>query len=176
MIIILEGCDCTGKTTFAEMLSQKTGFEIVKGSSFEISELGDFGMYEHMWNLLDKDNIIIDRFLYSNLVYGSLYNYPMMQPMQYMSLVQKLNRTSLVVYLQASQFVIAERMASRGDDMIKIQDINRILDSYNANINGIFMPKAMLSLDTTNSDFNIATAMVNEIIRQDMTKTYIKAT
>lgn len=176
MNVILEGCDCVGKTTFAQMLSEKTGFEIVKGSSFEISELGDFGMYEHMWNLLDKGNVIIDRFLYSNLVYGSLYNYPMMKPIQYMSLVQKLNKTSLVIYLQASQFVIAERMVERGDDMIKVQDISRITDSYNANINGIFMPKTMLSLDTTNSDFNIATAMVTEIIKQDITKTYIKAT
>jgi thymidylate kinase len=174
MIIIMEGCDCTGKTTFAEMLAEKTGFEVVKGSSFEIAELGQFGMYEHMWNLLDRDNIIIDRFLYSNLVYGSIYNYPMMQPIQYMSLVEKLNRRALVVYLQASPIVISERMAIRGDDMIKADDIHTILASYNNNINGLFMPKTMLSLDTTNSNFNVATAMVTEFI--DSAKTYIKAT
>lgn len=176
MIIVLEGCDAVGKTTFANMLAEKTGYEIVKGSSFEISELGAFGMYEHMWELLDRDNIIIDRFLYSNLVYGSLYNYPMMQPVQYFSLVQKLNRTSLVVYLHAHQHIIAERMTNRGDDMIKVEDIGKILDRYNNNINGVFMPKTMLSLDTTNSDFNIATGMVKEMIDNDLFKTYIKAT
>jgi thymidylate kinase len=176
MIVIAEGCDCVGKTTFAEMLAEKTGYEVVKGSSFEIAELGQFGMYEHMWKLLDRDNIIIDRFLYSNLVYGSIYNYPMMQPIQYHSLVQKLNKTAIVIYLQAHQYVIAERMATRGDDMIKVQDINLILDSYNNNINGVFMPKTMLSLDTTDSDFNVATSMVKDMIDSDMLKTYIKAT
>lgn len=176
MNIVLEGCDCVGKTTFAQMLSQKTGYEIVKGSSFQIAELGQDGMFEHMMGLLDRDNIIIDRFFYSNLVYGKLYNYPMMNIMQYAKLTTKLNKKALVIYLQASPFVIKERMATRGDDMIKAQDIDKILDTYNEDINGLFMPKAMLSLDTTQSDFNIATAMVAEMVDGEMFKTYIKAT
>lgn len=173
-IIVLEGCDCVGKTTFAEMLAKKTGYEIVKGSSFEISELGADGMYEHMMELLDRDNIIIDRFFYSNLVYGKLYRYPMMDVSQYMNLATKLNQRALLVYLQASPFIIAERMAKRGDDMIKIADINGIVEEYSNEITGRFMPKMMISLDTTISDFNIATGMINEIISQDLTKTYIR--
>jgi thymidylate kinase len=158
------------------MLAEKTGYEIVKGSSFEISKLGQDGMFEHMMSLLDRDNIIIDRFFYSNLVYGSIYNYPMMTLPQYLELAIKMNKKALVVYLQASQFTIAERMLSRGDDMIKVGDISRIVDTYNNNINGIFMPKTMLSLDTTNSDSNISTSMVKEMIDGDMFKTYIKTT
>ena len=179
MIVILEGCDCVGKTTFAQMLAEKTGYEIVKGSSFEIAELGQFGMYEHMFELLDRDNIIIDRFLYSNLVYGSIYDYPMMLPIQYLSLVQKLNKVGMVVYLHAHESVIRGRMESRGDDMIKTYDISRILDTYNHNINGVFSPKMMLSLNTNESDlndFNIATSMVKEMIDGNMLKTYIKTT
>ena len=176
MIIVLEGCDCVGKTTFAEMLSEKTGYEVVKGSSFEISELGADGMFEHMMSLLDRDNIIIDRFFYSNLVYGKLYDYPLMTIDQYIQLSIKLNKRALVIYLNAQPHVIAERMLSRGDDMIKVEDINKILDGYNKDINGLFMPKTMLSLNTTNSNFNIATAMVKEIVEGDMLKTYIKTT
>jgi thymidylate kinase len=176
MVIVLEGCDCTGKTTFAQELAKRTGYEIVKGSSFEIASLGQDGMFQHMMSLLDRDNIIIDRFFYSNLVYGFLYKYPMMTPQQYMELSIKLNKKGIVIYLQASPFVIKERMASRGDDMIKASEVDKILSEYSNTINGYFMPKMMLSFDTTNSDTRICTAMVGEIINSDLTKTYIKAT
>ena len=176
MIIVLEGCDCVGKTTFAEMLSEKTGYEIVKGSSFEISELGADGMFNHMMELLDRDNIIIDRFFYSNLVYGELYNYPMMSPIQYMKLTEKLNKKALVLYLQASPYVIAERMAIRGDDMIKVQDIGSILGTYLQDMNGIFMPKLMLSIDTTVSNFDYLTDMIKGVIKQETFRKFIETT
>ncbi|AYP68364.1 thymidylate kinase [Bacillus phage vB_BcoS-136] len=175
-IIILEGCDCVGKTTFAEMLAEKTGFEIVKGSSFEISELGADGMFEHMTNLLDKENIIIDRFFYSNLVYGKLFNYPMMSPNQYDELVEKLDSKALLLYLHAPTGTIKHRMMSRGDDMVKTENVDSIIDEYIKVLYGDFRPKMKLVIDTTTSDFNIATAMVKEIIEQDMVKTYIKNT
>jgi len=174
MIIVLEGCDCVGKTTFAEMLADKTGFEVVKGSSFEISELGADGMFKHMIELLDRENIIIDRFFYSNLVYGKLFNYPMMSPEQYDLLVEKLDKTALVIYLHAQSGVITHRMLNRGDDMVGIRHIDSILEEYIKVFYGNFRPKQKLVLDTQYSDFNIATAMVKEFIEQDSTKSYIK--
>ena len=176
MIIVLEGCDCVGKTTFAEMLSEKTGYEIVKGSSFEISELGADGMFNHMMELLDRDNIIIDRFFYSNLVYGKIYNYPMMSIFQYMDLTNKLNKKALVLYLQAHHYAIVERMAIRGDDMIKADDIGRILDLYRESMNGIFMPKLMLSIDTTNANFDYHTKMIKGVIEQESFRKLIETT
>ena len=176
MIIVLEGCDCVGKTTFAEMLSEKTGYEIVKGSSFEISELGADGMFNHMMKLLDRESIIIDRFFYSNLVYGKLYNYPMMSISQYMDLTNKLNKKALVLYLQAYHYAIVERMEKRGDDMIKADDIGRILDLYRESMNGIFMPKLMLSIDTTNANFDYHTNMIKGVIEQESFRKLIETT
>lgn len=174
-IVILEGSDCTGKTTFCEMLAEKTGYEILKGSSFKISELGADGMFEHMMNLLDKKNIIIDRFFYSNLVYGKLYNYPMMRESQYMRLANRLNETALVVYLHANPITIAERMNIRGDDMVKVDDIYNILEGYKKEMNGIFAPKLSLSFDTTESNFNVATSLVKEFVDLNEYKMYFKA-
>lgn len=171
-IIVLEGCDCVGKTTFAEMLSEKTGYEIVKGSSFEISELGADGMFEHMMDLLDRDNIIIDRFFYSNLVYGKIFDYPMMSPAQYDSLVEKLDKKALLLYLHTSEGAIQYRMKKRGDDMIKAENIGDILLEYKEVIYGDFRPKMMLSLDTTSSNIDMATFMVNEI--RENIEAYIK--
>lgn len=176
MIYILEGCDCVGKTTFAEMLAEKTGYEIVKGSSFEISELGADGMFEHMMSLLDRNNIIIDRFFYSNLVYGELFKYPMMKLEQYDALKEKMNKKAFLIYLHAPLTTIRKRMENRGDDMIKFENVSDILSLYNATLNGSFRPKLHLSLSTYDSDFNIATAMVKEMADSDMFKTYIKTT
>lgn len=164
MAIILEGCDAVGKTTFAEILAKKTGFEVVKGSSFEISELGADGMFKHMMELLDRDDIIIDRFLYSNLVYGRLFDYPMMTPSQYDQLVEKLDETSLLVYLHAPQEIIKWRMEKRGDDMIEPKDIADILSSYMIELYTDYRPSLMISFDTTDTDFERETDLITDIM------------
>ncbi|QPK89865.1 deoxynucleoside kinase [Bacillus velezensis] len=177
MIVVLEGCDCVGKTTFAEMLSKKTGYKIEKGSSFEISKLGADAMYRHMKSLLQKDNIIIDRFFYSNLVYGELFGYPMMNMEQINDLNNDLSKKGLVIYLKAKPSTIQERMYNRGDDMVSHSDINDILNGYKMWMGDAFVtPRTMLSLDTTQLNPNIATSMVCEMLNQDMLKTHIKAT
>lgn len=173
MIIIIEGVDCSGKSTFASKLAEKTGFEVIKGSSFEISELGSDGMYNYMMELLDKKDIIIDRFLWSNLVYGLLYSYPMMLPEQYDALIDKLDRKAFVIYLHAPEGVIRYRMGERGDDMVRQDEISPILTEYKNVMYGYFRPKMMMSLDTSNSDFDIATAMMKDFISLDLTKIYI---
>jgi thymidylate kinase len=173
-MIILEGCDCTGKTTFASMLSHKTGFEVVKGSSFEISELGKDGMFEHMMGLLDRKDIIIDRFLYSNLVYGKLFNYPMMDESQFDELVEKMDKNAMVVYLHAPEGTILYRMARRGDDMIKSENIPSILSEYKDVLSGDFRPKMCLQFDTSVINFNHATSMVKDIYETDTLKTFLR--
>lgn len=165
MAIILEGCDCTGKTTFAKKLAEKTGFEIVKGSSFEISKLGADGMYQFMFDLLKRKDVIIDRLYLSNLIYGAKYDYPMMTEEQYASLSDMTNLFSLVVYLYAPVSVIQHRMLKRGDDMIEIEDIEDILNRYNEALYGEFRPRTILSIDTSLIDIDKATNMVKELYK-----------
>lgn len=163
MAIILEGVDCSGKTTFAQSLSEKTGFEIVKGSSFEISKLGADGMYQFMSDLLKRKDIIIDRLYLSNIIYGEKYGYPMMTEEQYASLSNMVDLFSLVVYLHAPVGVIQYRMLKRGDDMIEIDDIEDILNRYNEALYGEFRPRTVLSIDTSLIDIDKATNMVKEL-------------
>lgn len=165
MAIILEGCDCTGKTTFAKKLAEKTGFEIVKGSSFKISKLGADEMYQFMFDLLKRKDVIIDRLYLSNLVYGAKYNYPMMTEEQYANLSDMTNLFSLVVYLYAPVGVIQHRMLKRGDDMIGIEDIEDILNRYNEALYGEFRPRTVLLIDTSLVDIDKATNMVKELYK-----------
>lgn len=172
-IIILEGADCVGKTTFANELADKTGYAIVKGSSFEIAEKGADAMFAHMMSLLDLKDVIIDRFFYSNLVYGNLYDYPMMEYNQYLKLLDKMNQKALLVYLNAPTSVLRERMEKRGDDMIKADDLRPIKEGYRNVLYGLATPKMLLSLRTDDSNIKISTSMVAEFVKLQETAMHI---
>lgn len=163
-IIILEGSDCSGKTTLAHALAEVTGYEIVKGSSFEIAQLGADGMYDHMMDLLKRNNIIIDRFYLSNFVYGNIYNKPTMSDSQFMDLALETERCgALTVYVQADMDVIAERMERRGDDDIKIIEVPKIQKYYEVGLRGATTSQAMvLRVDSSIIDIrNSASTIAN---------------
>lgn len=172
-IIILEGADCVGKTSLMDMIAKDNSYKVAKGSSFEISEKGANEMFKHMMNLLDDDNIIIDRFMYSNLVYGKLFDYPMMTDEQFDELVYKLDKKAMVVYLHAPKGSIEYRMNNRGDDMIKIDDIQNILNEYEKVMYGDFRPKFMITIDTSSSNFELSAKMISNIASLDDVKAYI---
>lgn len=72
-MIILEGTDCRYKSTIADKLSKELGYPVIKGSSFELAKSGNEKLFEHFNKLADEDNVIIDRYIYSNLVYAKKF-------------------------------------------------------------------------------------------------------
>jgi len=98
--------------------------------------------------ITSRSDIIIVRFLYSNLVYGKMFGYPMMNPDQYTKLSEAIDKTSLLVYLHAPIGVIQYRMLNRGDDMIKVGDVEGILEGYKDALYGDFRPMRMFSIDS----------------------------
>lgn len=174
-IIILEGCDAVGKSSIAEDLARITGFEIIKGSSFEISQLGEDGMFKYMMDLLDKKNIIIDRFFWSNYVYGKLYDYPTMSIGQFARLANKAEANALTVYITANKEVIKRRMQKRGDDMIKADEVDSILSKYEEAIsNSATFQKMMLRFDNTIVSNKHIALVISEIAKLDETKMFMK--
>lgn len=174
-IIILEGCDAVGKSSIAEDLARITGFEIVKGSSFEISQLGEQGMFEYMMDLLDRENIIIDRFFWSNYVYGNLYNYPTMSDYQFTRLANKAERSALTVYITANEKIIKERMINRGDDMIKSDEVDSILNKYEEVISyPKTSQKMILRFDNTFISNEHIALVISEVAKLDETKMFMK--
>lgn len=131
MKIIVEGCDGVGKDTFINNLSEILGIDSVRGSSFEISNGGADSMFKKSKDILDiEGNIIINRFFYSNLVYGDLYDYPMMRDEQYEQLNKMVQEKAIVYYLVADTEIIQQRINNRGDDMISPDDIDMIKQKY----------------------------------------------
>ena len=126
-VIILEGCDKTGKTTLAKRLSEVTGYNIIKCSAPE----GD-PYIEYVSKLFNVDNVIFDRFCYGELVYGPIY-----RKKSQLSDVQLYNielllqaRDAQLIYCYADQDFIVEKFKTEDETFAKEEDINQILLRY----------------------------------------------
>lgn len=149
MIIIVEGPDGSGKDTFIENLVKLTGVRHVRGSSFEISQGGPDKMYEKWMNmLLEEDDIIINRFCYSNLVYGPMYGYPTITKEQAREINELVNDRAIVYYIDADTDIIVDRIKKRGDDDIKPEEIKDLQASYE-HMWKIMKPKMLVKIDSS---------------------------
>ncbi|WP_406590277.1 hypothetical protein [Bacillus atrophaeus] len=130
-LIILEGPDCCFKSTVAIKMSKQLKYPIIKGSSFELAISGNEKLFEHFSKLADEDNVIIDRFIYSNLVYARKFkDYSILTEQQLRIIEDKIKMKAKVVYLHADPKIIMERLSIRGDEYIEGKDIDSILRLY----------------------------------------------
>lgn len=147
---IIEGCDCSGKTTLIEQLKEALNMQVIKGSSFEHSQCTQEELYQKFDSMImDNDTAIFDRFIYSNEVYASLYDdYAMLSCQQRRDLEWIINHMSVIIYLYASEEVLAERLGTRGDDYVKSERIPSILAKYDQALLQVDKRIPILSYDT----------------------------
>ncbi|ODB64412.1 AAA family ATPase [Bacillus velezensis] len=130
-MIILEGTDCCYKSTIADKLSKELGYPVLKGSSFELAKSGNEKLFEHFNKLADEDNVIIDRYIYSNLVYARKFkDYSILTEEQQRVIEKKIRDKAKVIYLHADPKVIKQRLRERGDEYINDRDIEPVLGLY----------------------------------------------
>ncbi|MEA1004929.1 deoxynucleoside kinase [Bacillus velezensis] len=130
-MIILEGTDCCYKSTVADKLSKELGYPVIKGSSFELAKSGNEKLFEHFNKLADEDNVIIDRYIYSNLVYAKKFkDYSILTEEQQRAIEEKVRHKAKVIYLHADPEVIKQRIQERGDEYINDRDIEPVLELY----------------------------------------------
>lgn len=114
MIIILEGPDGAGKSTLASKLSQDTRFPIVSNKQKD----GGYGYYRE---LIETDNIILDRAWYSEMVYGPIKRVvSRISKDQMLGLEHRLSTTygGLIIHCTAPTVVLWDRCITRGEDYI----------------------------------------------------------
>lgn len=155
-ILIIEGSDAVGKTTLIEYLRNKIGYSVLKGSSFEIvGECKDSDeLYDKFLDLLyeaeELDGVIFDRYIYSNSVYASLYkDYTILNYGDRHDLEQMMKYNDVhIIYLYADPNTIKQRLESRGDDYVKSDMIEPILQKYNEVLLTVDKDIPILSFDT----------------------------
>jgi thymidylate kinase len=131
MLIILEGNECNFKTTVAEKLSKELNLPVVKGSTFEFSKCTNEELMERFRGLTELDNVIIDRFIYSNRVYATLYeDYAILSDEQRQEIEQLIQHKATIYYLFADDQIIESRIKQRGDDYVIPEMVHKINSEY----------------------------------------------
>ncbi|MGP3781785.1 AAA family ATPase [Bacillus sp. 4A_MP3] len=152
-MIILEGTDCCYKSTVANKLSKELGYPVIKGSSFELAKSGNEKLFEHFSKLADEDNVIIDRYIYSNLVYARKFrDYSILTEEQQRAIEKKIRDKAKVIYLHADPKVIKQRLLERGDEYINDRDIEPVLELYNQVIDEMGLHMNSWDTNEWNSD------------------------
>ena len=153
-VVVLEGSDASYKSTVAEKLSKMTGFPVIKGSSFELAQCSNDELYHFFTSLMSLDDIIVDRSIHSNLVYASLYkDYAILNDEQVAEIEKTIKRRNIkTVFLYASPEVIKQRLSVRGDDYVKQDMIEPILDKYFEVMNKAKVPITSFDTEQFNSD------------------------
>ena len=159
-VIIIEGCDKTGKTTLANKLSSQLGYEIVKCGQ----PIGD--PYEEYVNkLLEHDKIIFDRFLYGELVYGPLYRKKsQLSDTQIYNLELLLRaRDATLIHCKAEKSFIEKKFKSENEDFVQVKDIDKILSSYD-NVIKQSRIKTITREIPTNDPIDISSCSIPDIL------------
>lgn len=142
-MIVLCGNECNYKSTIAEKLHSKLGYEVVKGSSFEFATNGNDVLNKRMISFAEMDNIILDRFIYSNLVYASLKkDYSILTPEQVKNIENMIRDKAFIIYLHAPSEVLVQRLEERGDEYIKsdeLKGINEVYERVMSNVEDMYL-------------------------------------
>lgn len=136
MQIFLEGNELNYKTTVANKLAERLGYTYIKGSSFELATGTQLDMLDYFIEALKVDNAVVDRFIYSNYVYATLYpKYTLLREVSFDNLdwciANPTYNSRLVVYLYADTNVLIDRYRQRGDEYIvedKLEAINSMYE------------------------------------------------
>lgn len=130
-LLIIEGCDCSGKTSLIDILKEKTGARVLRGSDFKIAENGSDGMFKYMMDTVSKNEfVILDRSFISNLVYAPLFDKNILMDCHVDALINKIKNKSFTIYLRGNEELIKYRLEKRGDEYISSKDIGNILQRY----------------------------------------------
>lgn len=133
MFIIIEGCDRTGKTTIANILSDRLGIPIHSFSSkagYSYNELQAF--LKHI-----SSPMILSRFHISEMVYGTLLrNKPGINDDQFIELNRIINlKGGYIIYCFASAEEVKSRFIKDKETSVSKDLIPNILDLFSVFVN-----------------------------------------
>lgn len=112
MLVVLEGCDGTGKSTLAGFLAQLLNAEVVHCTS---KTPNDFNFFNSILAAARKKNIIADRFCYGQFVYQQPNERRLSEANLRVLELSMLHAGAKVIHVTAPEDVVMARLAARGE-------------------------------------------------------------
>lgn len=170
MIIILEGIDKTGKTTLANLISKRYGFEIVKCSQPK----GD-PYIEYMTKLHQAEgkNVVFDRFYLGELAYGPVFRgKTQLSSEQCRNIELKaMSQGCIVIYCYDIPSKISERFKSDGETFAKDEHIQRLMELYSRSMLETNLPVIYHQMKTDHDMTKNLKMIIDEL--KDITPTHV---
>lgn len=134
MLIILEGCDGTGKTTLANQLSKLLDAKIIHCST---TTPNTFDYFMDIVKAGETTHIIADRFCYGQFVYQDEYDRPLGHNGNSLDELHKLEAYMAkypvkLVYVTAPADVIKDRLTLRKETVINNLSVDEVLARFEA--------------------------------------------
>lgn len=144
MLIVLEGCDGTGKTSIAKLIQAVIpGAEIVHCTA---ETPNDFKFFSKLIDIGQYRNIILDRGMYGQFVYQSPEDRKLSHK-QLRALELNMIRTGAkVVHVTAMKQTVEDRLNSRSE--IPMHTVSVLLSRFDDLFEKSLMP--VITVDTTN--------------------------
>lgn len=132
--IILEGGDCTGKSTIYPLLAEKleilVGHRAVKPSNFYTANVEMFIQLNSM-NIQNNKHCLYERSFISELIYGIRFRkYTHEQEMVFFDALKYIPENTIIFILTAQQQELINRYQKRGDSFVKATEILSIDAEY----------------------------------------------
>lgn len=128
MLIVLEGCDGSGKTTLARSLAKILDADIIHCTS---RTPNDKKFFEGIIEASKTKNIIADRFCYGQYVYQKKEDRPLgdYEDLNYLE-TKLLAAGAKVIHVGAPPHEIEERLAIRGEKLINDLTVGDVLYKF----------------------------------------------
>ena len=127
MLVVLEGCDGTGKTTLATRLAKVLNGEIIHCNT---KTPNDYSFFEALILASKDKNIIADRFCYGQFVYQEEADRKLTKEQLYELEVLMLRENAKVIWVDAKLETIEERLDSREEKLINGLTPAQVCDRY----------------------------------------------
>jgi thymidylate kinase len=129
MIYIVEGCTCSGKSTFARNLAKILEYPLVH---YPIPNT-DFKYFEdYLRTILDYQDVVLDRFFHSEIVYQRAFDREVKLSNDRAKALEAIlnykKANAKIVFMNPPFESILNRFKLRGDD--HVQDVIRLADVY----------------------------------------------
>lgn len=130
MIVIIEGLDGVGKTTFAKKFAEMTGFEYVKESYTDDVIDKEQRLIRLKNRLKEEKNYIYDRTtMIDDFVYGFL-NQTESSLIKYKEHILEVLSKCKIFHLTVDEQTRKKRFEERGDEFVTEEMISKIKDCY----------------------------------------------